>query len=106
MVSRYAKAQLPMTFMTRRVMLKTSVQKRLRHASTRGSMSLLPALSSWSTHHNDLFRRYESVCRQCGLRRPLEERLLLVVGKARRVIERRVVARRHRTGADGLLDVL
>src|SRR5258708_35462705 len=42
-----------------------------------------------------------SMCRYCGLRSPLQERLLFVIGQTRRMIERGVVSRRHRTAIDG-----
>src|SRR5260370_9028907 len=41
-----------------------------------------------------------------GLRGPRQERLLLLVGEARRMIECGVVSRRHRAAADRLLDAL
>ena len=40
------------------------------------------------------------------LRSPLQERLLFVIGQARRVIEHRVVSRRHRPAIDGIFYVL
>ena len=47
-----------------------------------------------------------SMCGDGGLLNPLEERLLLLLGEARRMIERRVISGRHRTSANRLFDSL
>ena len=54
MVSRYAKAQLLMTFLARRAMLKASVQKRFEACiNLRVDKSFAPSLSSLSSDYND-----------------------------------------------------
>src|ERR1700689_428537 len=96
MVRRYAKAQLPTTFMTRRAMLKTSIEDRVG-----------PFINSRVDESFDSFKfivyllqrfisQCESVCRQGGPRCPLQQRLLLVAGKTGRCMERRIVPGRHR----------